>query len=138
VVANRRNPTSLLWCLGIFLCLEFYSLFAGPEYQIEGKRFLFDDTPISFQTWLDYFMTRVAWIIGFKFMRDHILYFWHELDTFAWLMVGYWVDYILIFNNPYARLTLWGYKIPLSYTSFMILMMAGVIAWSTWRYHKRR
>lgn len=130
VVANK--PWILLWSFAAIMLLELYSLFPGPQYQVEEKRFWFDDTMISFQAWVDYAGTRAAFCVLIHLLKESNPQYKHEFNVLFWLMFGYLLDYFVIYNNPIARIEVLSIKIPISYTLFM-LFLASVNVWKAFK-----
>jgi hypothetical protein len=117
-----KNLIVLSGCIAAMLCMEFYSLY--PYHQMI-KPFPFNDQELSLQSHVDY----TAWRIGMCIM--FFLVWW--LNGKQWwglalllLACGYLVDYRLTYNGGFGNRYLFGHKVSLSYTLFMVLSLAGI------------
>lgn len=106
-----------------------YSLF--PVSDVLIKPFPFSGMAISFQSWADYAAKIAAVAVLLWQLRNHVPTYYHELNAFLWLMVGYLGDYFLIYNEPFSSFVVIGYRIYLSYTLFMVLL-GGFIIYKAW------
>jgi hypothetical protein len=117
---EAKKPWALLWTFVAIALLELYSLFPGEKHQIEKPMFWLDPTLISFQTWVDYAATRASICVFLFILRENLPEYRAELNVLFWLMVGYLLDYFVIYNNHFAKI---GF-VPISYTSFMLILAA--------------
>lgn len=112
--------------------MELYSLFNDPKNWVEVKMFPFDDTLISFQSWVDQAAYRLM-AISFTLLLSKLLpYYRRELTVFFWLLVGYLADFFVIYNNHVAKIG----AIKISYTLFMLtimIFMVGDVFYKSWK-----
>jgi hypothetical protein len=109
-------------------CLELYSLFPGQAERYITP-FPFDKQVINVQAYIDYIGTRLCVILL-------IFALWQYNEQMFWffiLAIGYLIDYLLIYNNPFAHIYIFDFRTPLSYTMFMILS-AGFVILKAWLY----
>lgn len=130
-VVEARKPWAILWTFAAIALLELYSLFKTKEDEFglfmvsdeEREMFWLDPTLISFQTWVDYAATRASICVFLFILRENLPEYRAELNVLFWLMVGYLFDYFVIYNNHFAKI---GF-VPISYTSFMLILAAVTV-----------
>lgn len=110
--------------------LELYSLVPVSEELISP--FLFSQQQITFQVWLDYAAKIGAVCVLILALRNSCEEYYRYLDVFLWLMVGYLIDYFVLYNEPIGHAVILGHKIYISYTLFMIIL-GGYIVFKSWK-----
>lgn len=119
-----KNIIVLLGCSATMLCMEFWSLF--PFSETMHNPFLFSKQHLSWQSHVDYAATRTGFCILFAVIWYLSGKQWQYLALLL-LMCGYLIDYLLTYNEPFAYSYLFGLKVPVSYTLFMIISAGAVI-----------
>lgn len=115
------------------LSMVFYSLF--PYSPIQEDRFPFADQEIAWQTYIDY----AARALGYCFFCLALweVTRWREILLILLLLVGYFFDYLLTYNNPIAYSYVFGVKVPLSYTTFMVVSAGAIVIKIVWPWVKQ-
>lgn len=102
----------------------------------------FNSQRITSQAYVDYLMTRVFYaitVLAIKILVDTSAPEYSKEMTFVlWFFVLYILDYMLFYNQPVARIRLWGLDIPVSYSLFMgvgliVVSLESVIKWSFYK-----
>lgn len=129
-VAENRNRWLVLWCFVALTGLVLYNFFpahldSSGNY-IRYHFFPFHSQALTPQTYVDYLGSRfsISTLLWALFLyspqyREQLFIFWL-------LSVGYIVDYLLIYNDPFLHVL----GVPLSYTYFM-LTLSGWITYKT-------
>lgn len=102
------------------MLLEVYSLMHTSE--VEYSLFPFSKMRVTYQVWIDYACKIIAVCILLLQLRNQTPKYYAELNIMLWLLVGYLVDYFLIYNEPFGYVFILGYKIFVSYTLFMVIL----------------
>ena len=113
------------------MCYEAYSIM--PKDTPEVQRFLLSPIPLSFQTWLDYAFKILAACIFISTMWYGLPVARKELKVFFWCGIGYLADYFIIYNDPFAKIHVGSWTIPISYTLFMVLILIIVVGFSFYK-----
>lgn len=119
-----RNIIVLLGCSATLLCMEIWSLW--PFSETMHNPFPFSKQELSWQSHVDYAATRTGFCILFAVIWYLSGKQWQYLALFI-LMCGYLIDYLLTYNEPWSYSHLFGHRVPLSYTLFMIISTGAVI-----------
>lgn len=118
-----KNIIVLLGCSAALLCMELYSLW--PYSEVMHNPFPFSKQELSWQSYVDYAATRAGICILFAVIWYLSGKQWQYLALLL-LICGYFVDYLLIYNEPFGYSYFFGHRLPVSYTLFMIIS-AGVV-----------
>lgn len=78
------------------------------------KMYPFSDQLTTIPTYMDYFLRDVSYLIMIYLMAKFIPSMSKVLGIMFWLWFGYVVEYLLIYNEPFAY---WG-LLPISYSLF--------------------
>lgn len=118
----KKNTLIIIGALFCVFMLNF--AFTIPIFLKAGNisPFPYDNQVLSWPAYIDYGCKIIAWIV-FLSALCHILPAYREvlfiIDLF---FVGYFIEYILIYNNPVA----WYGFIPLGYSTFAGLCLIAI------------
>jgi hypothetical protein len=111
----------VLWCFIAITGLFLYNLFPRSSDLIYP--FPFHSQGLTRQTYVDYLGSRFSMSCLFWTLFIYSPRYKGQLFLFWLLSVGYLVDYLLIYNDPFAMLK----GVPISYTYFMLLLSGWIL-----------
>lgn len=119
----------------LLLCsLTFILQFAwvlGPDSPSLHKMYPFSNQLITVQAYIDYFFRDIGYLILLYLMAHFILGMSNVLSLFFWLWLGYLIDYLLCYNEPFMRINLKLFTLPVSYS----LLAGSAMLFITLRNH---
>lgn len=124
------KPWPVIGAFVAIMLLEVYSLFPTSERLIAP--FPFSQQELTFQVWIDYAAKITAVCVLLWQLRNQTPEYYMELNVLLWLLVGYLIDYFLIYNEPIGHIDILGYQLFISYTFFMVIL-SGLIVFKSCR-----
>lgn len=110
----------LILCTVVFI-LQF-AWILGVDNPVVHKMYPFSNQLISVQAYMDYFFRNISYLIMIYLMTKFIPGMSHALGIMFWLWLGYLVEYLLCYNEPFAFFG----PIPLSYSLFAGITMIAI------------
>lgn len=132
--ARRDNAEILLLCTFVFT-LQFAWILGPDSYDLH-KMYPFSDQMISVQAYTDYFFRDISYLIMLYLMTKFIPGLADRLQIFFWLWLGYLIEYLLCYNEPFTRLpikigAILLFTLPVSYSLFAGLTMISLTLYDT-------
>lgn len=100
-----------------------------PYSEVIHQMFPFDDQKITYQAYFDYLFTRISILIIMSIVVILCSKYREYLFTFWLLWIGYIIDYLLFYNQPYG----WWHSVPLCYGLYAGLGMIFITFITIWK-----
>lgn len=118
---SLKDSNEILILCALVFVLQF-AWVLGTDNPTPHKMYPFSNQLISVQAYMDYFFRDISYLIMIYLLAKFIPGMSHVLGIFFWLWLGYLIEYLLCYNEPFAYLG----PIPISYSLFAGLTMISI------------
>jgi hypothetical protein len=122
----KDSSEILILCTVVFI-LQFAWVLGVDNPELR-KMYPFSDQLVSVQAYMDYFFRDISYMVMIYLMAKFIPGMSDRLGVFFWLWLGYLCEYLLCYNEPFARIpiqlgSILLFTLPVSYSLFAGLTM---------------
>lgn len=116
-----KDSNEILILCSVVFVLQF-AWVLGTDNPTPHKMYPFSDQLISVQAYMDYFFRNTSYLIMMYLLAKFIPGMSDRLGIFFWLWLGYMIEYLLCYNEPFAYFG----PIPISYSLFAGIIMIAI------------
>lgn len=127
---SLKDSNEILILCALVFVLQF-AWVLGTDNPTPHKMYPFSNQLISVQAYMDYFFRNISYLIMIYLLAKFIPGMSDRLGIFFWLWLGYLCEYLLCYNEPFARIPIQHgsillFTLPVSYSLFAGLTMISI------------